>query len=135
MLRISDVEVRKRLAIDNPWWSEPSPPERVKSWKERLYLPLLLDLVDQSRPNRAAIVMGPRRVGKTVMLIQTVYRLIASGVSPKSICYAAVDNPVYTGQSLDSLLALFMGEHIMTKRPRRWASPKSDEHTKKVYML
>lgn len=111
MLRISDVEVQRRLDIDNPWWSDPQPPDRVKSWKERLYLPLLFDLVRQSTPNRAAVVMGPRRVGKTVMLFQTVYKLIASGVDPKTICYAAVDNPVYTGRSLDSLLALFMTAH------------------------
>src|SRR5437868_5294107 len=118
MLRISDVEVLKRLDIDNPWWGESSPPDRVKSWKERLYLPLLFDLVGQSRPNRAAVVMGPRRVGKTVMLIQTVYKLIASGVNPKAICYAAVDNPVYTGRSLDSLLALFTGAHGHKRRDR-----------------
>lgn len=111
MLRISDVEVQKRLDIDNPWWTDPIPPSRVLAWKERLYLPLLVDLVGRSTPNRAAIVMGPRRVGKTVMLIQTVYKLITSGVKPNSIFYAAVDNPVYTGRSLDSLLGLFMSAH------------------------
>lgn len=118
MLRISDVEVRKRLGIDNPWWVEAQPPERMKSWKERLYLPLLFDLAAQTTPNRAVVVMGPRRVGKTVMLLQTVYKLIESGVDPTAICYAAVDNPVYTGRSLDSLLALFMSEHAHPRSKR-----------------
>lgn len=118
MLRISDVEVRKRLDIDNPWWTEARPPERVQTWKERLYLPLLFELVAQTRPNRAIVVMGPRRVGKTVMLFQTIYKLIASGVDPKTICYAAVDNPVYTGRSLDSLMALFMSAHGHKRRQR-----------------
>lgn len=118
MLRISDVEVRKRLDIDNPWWADPKPPERVSSWKERLYLPLLVDLVAQPKPNRATVVMGPRRVGKTVMLIQAAYKLIASGVDPTAICYAAVDNPVYTGRSLDSLLELFLGVHGRQRKDR-----------------
>jgi predicted AAA+ superfamily ATPase len=118
MLRISDVEVRHRLDIDNPWWADPAPPQRVKDWKERLYLPLLFNLVERTTPNRASIVMGPRRVGKTVMLIQTVYKLIASGVAPQAICYAAVDNPVYTGRSLDKLLELFMQAHGHKRRAR-----------------
>lgn len=118
MLRISDIEVRHRLNIDNPWWADPEPPERVTRWRERLYLPLLFDLVERTTPNRASIVMGPRRVGKTVMLIQTVYRLIAVGIRPQSICYAAVDNPVYSGRSLDKLLDLFMQEHNHKRRQR-----------------
>lgn len=118
MLRISDVEVRTRLSIDNPWWADASPPGRVTAWKERLYLPVLLDLIARPTPIRAIVVMGPRRVGKTVMLIQSVYKLIASGVDPKTICYAAVDNPVYTGRSLDSLLALFVSTHGHRRQDR-----------------
>lgn len=118
MLRISDVEVRHRLNIDNPWWTDAEPPQRVKDWKERLYLPLLFNLIERTTPNRASIVMGPRRVGKTVMLIQTVYKLIAAGVRPQAICYAAVDNPVYTGRSLDKLLELFIQEHNHKRRDR-----------------
>ncbi len=48
--------------------------------------------------------MGPRRVGKTVLLHHTVHRLLSDGVSPKSICYFSVDHPIYNGLSLEKLL-------------------------------
>ena len=52
------------------------------------------------------------------MLIQTVYKLVSTGVSPRAICYAAVDNPVYTGRSLDKLLELFLDTHGHDRRAR-----------------
>lgn len=56
---------------------------------------------------RATILMGPRRVGKTVMVYQAIGDLIASGVEPGSIFYISLETPIYTGQSLDRLVGLF----------------------------
>ncbi len=54
--------------------------------------------------------MGPRRIGKTVMVLQAIKQLIDDGVSPKSILYLSLDTPVYTGLNLESALNLFKSE-------------------------
>ncbi len=54
--------------------------------------------------------MGPRRVGKTVLLRQFVEWLIGKGAAPDRILYVSVDQPVYTGLSLEKLLTLFIEE-------------------------
>lgn len=48
--------------------------------------------------------MGPRRVGKTVMILHAVQALLDEGVPPRSICYISVDHPIYNGLSMDKLL-------------------------------
>ena len=55
---------------------------------------------------RAMILMGPRRVGKTVMLFHTIGRLIAEGVSPQNIIYISVETPIYNKIALEQLFTL-----------------------------
>lgn len=52
--------------------------------------------------------MGPRRVGKTVLIHQAIDALLAEGVAPAQIAYVSVDHPLYTGQSLENLLDLYL---------------------------
>ncbi|MEO8679317.1 MAG: ATP-binding protein [Vicinamibacterales bacterium] len=56
---------------------------------------------------RAVLLMGPRRVGKTVLLRHVVQRLIDSGVPPRRVCYVSVDHPLYNGLGLEQLLDSF----------------------------
>ncbi len=51
--------------------------------------------------------MGPRRVGKTVLIHHSIAQLLGEGVPPGNICYVSVDNPIYLHRSLDELLVLF----------------------------
>jgi len=56
--------------------------------------------------------MGPRRVGKTVMLLQTIQQLISEKISAKNkILYVAVDTPTYTDCPLETLLNWFRDIH------------------------
>lgn len=55
--------------------------------------------------------MGPRRVGKTVMIRQTIQQLIDDGVDPKSILYCSLETPVYIGLGLEALFRLFCEIH------------------------
>ena len=55
---------------------------------------------------RAIILMGPRRVGKTVMLYHTIQRLIDDGVSPQNIVYISVETPIYNKIYLEQLFNL-----------------------------
>ncbi|MEX0696027.1 MAG: ATP-binding protein [Dongiaceae bacterium] len=111
MLQVAENEIKKRLAFDNPWWAEGAVPQRFRDWPERAYLSGLYALVAESKVRRAAVLLGPRRVGKTVMLHQLIQRLIDDATQPKTILYVSVDTPVYTGLPLERLLALFREIH------------------------
>lgn len=104
MKSISDEQISERLLTENPWWTDPDSSELPYSrMSPRPYLDLLYPLLSME-VRRAIVVMGPRRVGKTVMLFHSIRRLIEEGVDPKSICYVSVDHPLYNGLGLERLL-------------------------------
>lgn len=117
MLLITADEIKSRIAFDNPWWLSPADPAhvdwraRLAGWKERAFLDGFHTLVTLRSVNRAPVLMGPRRVGKTVVLLQTIKRLIDAGVAPRQVCYVSVDNPVYVGLGLERFLTLFRELH------------------------
>ncbi len=96
----------KRMQFDNPWWVSGSIPGDYKQMQHRLYLEKFLPLVTDISSRRGVILMGPRRVGKTVMLFHTIEELIKQGVSPQKIIYLSIDTPIYNNTSLEELLQL-----------------------------
>ena len=50
--------------------------------------------------------MGPRRVGKTVMLFHSIEQLIKEKVNPQKIFFIGIDNPIYVHLSLEDILNL-----------------------------
>ena len=66
----------------------------------------LVKEVQTSAVRRAPILMGPRRVGKTVMLFHLTEALIEAGADPRRICYVSVQHPVFNGLGLDDLVQL-----------------------------
>jgi hypothetical protein len=72
--------------------------------RPRPYFELFFPLVETHSVRRAVVLMGPRRVGKTVMIHHAVQALLDEGVPAESVCYLSVDHPLYNGLSLESLL-------------------------------
>jgi len=110
MQQVPKDQVLKRLALENPWWE---PPYQVSTYSDltpRPYLNLLYPLLVERSVRRAVVLLGPRRVGKTVLLHHALKRLIESGEKPRRICYVSVDNPVYVNLSLEDFLNLYQ-EH------------------------
>lgn len=105
MQAISGEDIARRVRAENPWWGEDHViPEALRNMKPRAYFALFFPLVKSRDIRRAVILMGPRRVGKTVMIHHAVQALIEEGVRPQNICYVSVDNPVYNGVSIDKFL-------------------------------
>lgn len=99
-------QIIERIRAENPWWAKPHQvTEQVASWRPRAYLDLFLPLVEERSVRRAILLMGPRRVGKTVLIQHTIQRLLASGIEPRTICYLAVDHPLHTGLSLEEMIS------------------------------
>ena len=97
-----------RLRIDNPWWQTGEILPDYQRMTPRSYLDIFFSLVKNHKVNRAQILMGPRRVGKTVMIFHTIQRLIDEGVNPKNIVFVSVETPIYNGVDLERLLYLAM---------------------------
>ncbi len=62
----------------------------------KLYFDLFKPLIYEKNIRRAVVLMGPRRVGKTVMLFHTVEDMLLSGTNPKKIIFITIENPIYT---------------------------------------
>jgi predicted AAA+ superfamily ATPase len=108
MQEISAEDIIQRMKVENPWWEgEPGVASPYRNMKPRAYLALLLPLVKNLAVRRAVIFMGPRRVGKTVMIHQVIQALLDAGANPKSLCYFSVDHPIYNGLSMDKLLDFY----------------------------
>lgn len=101
-----EKQIIGRLKIDNPWWISGQCPSFYNEMTPRLYLDIFYPLVTDLSINRAIILMGPRRVGKTVMLYHTIRQLIADGVPPTNIIYISVETPIYNGVYLEQLFNL-----------------------------
>ena len=110
MLTISEKEIVSRLHFDNPWWETFGVEQRYKEYPRRYYFEPFFKLVKESSINRAVVLMGPRRVGKTVMIYHAVDKLINEGVKPTNILYVSLETPIYTGLSLEKVVNIFQGE-------------------------
>lgn len=100
-------QVINKLKLENAHWDPTKPPIPAQQMQPRPYLSMLYPLVAQSRVNRAVILMGPRRVGKTVMIHHLIARLIENGTAPGRILYASIDQPLYNAMTLDDFLKAF----------------------------
>jgi predicted AAA+ superfamily ATPase len=111
MLQVSEKEIKNRLIFDNPWWDEEKIDERFDNLPRRSYFESFFELMADKSINRALILMGPRRVGKTVMVYHAIQRLINESLKATQILYVSIETPVYTGLSLEKLLNLFNELH------------------------
>jgi predicted AAA+ superfamily ATPase len=101
-----EKQVVGRLRVDNPWWTENEIAPYYAKMHPRLYLDIFYPLVADMDVRRAIILMGPRRVGKTVLLYHAIQRLINDGVSPQNIIYISVETPIYNKIYLEQLFNL-----------------------------
>ncbi|MCA0374492.1 MAG: ATP-binding protein [Gemmatimonadetes bacterium] len=105
MRQIPAEQVHKRLRAENPWWAAPyQTAATYRSWHPRAYHGLFQPLIEQVGVRRAVLLMGPRRVGKTVLLHHAVQSLLDRGADPRSLCYIAVDHPIYNGCGMEELI-------------------------------
>lgn len=111
-LEIPLHEVQRRLVTDNPWWraGQGIDAEEV-AWPRRAYFPQFSRLVLETEVRRAVVLIGPRRVGKTVMLKHLVALLLDDEVAGTQILFLSLDTPLYSGRSLESLVRLFIDTH------------------------
>lgn len=104
MQPIGTPEIRQRIERDNPWWANADLEILEAKYQRRVYFPSFKALALNFDVRRAAILLGPRRVGKTVIIKQLIHEAIQDGIDPKQILYASIDAPIYSGISLDKFM-------------------------------
>lgn len=103
---IPTEKIIERLQYENPWWATKEIPSLYKEMSKRLYFDLFYPFVTETDIRRAVVLMGPRRVGKTVMMFHTIDELINENINPQRIFFIGIDNPIYVNLSLQEILDL-----------------------------
>ncbi len=108
MLEISKQDILSRLQFDNPWWAEGRNGKIFfeNTPRRKYFEPFHQHILDVS-VRRAIVLMGPRRVGKTVMVYHSIRALIDSGIDEQNILYVSLETPIYTGLALERILNYF----------------------------
>lgn len=108
MLEIAKKDIVARLQFDNPWWADGSNGKvAYENTPRRKYFESFHRTIADTSVRRAVVLMGPRRVGKTVMVYHSIRALLDSGVDASRILYVSLETPIYTGLSLEKILAYF----------------------------
>jgi uncharacterized protein len=102
----SKEQILDRIKFENPWWQTSKIDPYYSQMKRREYFKIFCPLVNEKTIKRAVVLMGPRRVGKTVLLYHTIQNLMESGINPLNICYLSIETPIYTGIGLEQLFKL-----------------------------
>lgn len=103
---IPTEKILERLQYENQWWVTQTIPAFYGTLSKRLYFDLFFPFVKETDVRRAVVLMGPRRVGKTVMMYHAIDQLIKDGQDPQKIYFVGIDNPIYVNLSLQDLLDL-----------------------------
>ncbi|MBI3713228.1 MAG: ATP-binding protein [Burkholderiales bacterium] len=108
MFEIAKDDIIARLKFDNPWWDSPFNGKiAFEETPRRKYFDSFHKAIVDKSIRRAIVLMGPRRVGKTVMVYHSIRTLIDSDVDNKNILYISLETPIYTGLSLEKILNYF----------------------------
>jgi uncharacterized protein len=101
--KIAISQVLERIRFENPWWINAEVDAYFKAMPHRAYFPQFQKIATDTSVERAVVLMGPRRVGKTVMLYHLVQALIKEGANSKRILFITVENPIYNNIGLEEL--------------------------------
>ncbi len=105
------------LQAYNPWWHGVS--RDTPSFRRPLFEELLQDAAEL---RQIISLTGPRRVGKTTLVLQVIQHLIGNkGVSPSRIVYYSLDDPILARipegpRAIDAIVERFFD--LRTRKPR-----------------
>ena len=92
------------FAEQNPWHRSGTVPDVLAPPNERFLARVLWKRLVNNEPRRHQVILGPRRVGKTTALYQTVRHLINNGVAPGRIWWLRLDHPLLMEGALGDLV-------------------------------
>ena len=88
----------------NPWWTGRG--VAVPTFRRMAYA-TCRRFLDEPLLRRAVLLSGPRRVGKSTVVLQVADALLTEGRDPRSVLYLSLDHPLLRLVSLPELLKLY----------------------------
>lgn len=104
MKDVSNQQITEHLKRLNPWWAGGLVDKALAALSPRAYLEPVMQLLVEPRLRRAVVLLGPRRVGKTILIRHLIARLLETGVPGSCVGYVEMDHPLLHGQSLEALV-------------------------------
>jgi len=104
-------EFSRVIDEQNPWHRDGTVPA---VWAKSVERPLAMHLPARllaDDPRRFQLILGPRRVGKTTSMYQTVSRLIGAGVAPLKLWWLRLDHPHFMEMPLGQLCEPIVKKH------------------------
>jgi len=135
----SGHDVARILSEQNPWHASGDVPAALAQDVERpLARRLWRAVTDPGSPRRAHVILGPRRVGKTTVMYQTVRSLLRQGVPTDKLWWMRLDHPYLMRQDLGDLVrgvlatagddvVLFLDELVYAQDWDLWLKTFHDE--------
>jgi uncharacterized protein len=100
----TDEDFYKIFDEQNPWHVSGSVPDVWAREIERPAAEFLFKRLMTDEPRRFQLILGPRRVGKTTLMYQTVRRLMGAGVPKDRLWWLRLDHPLLLQMPLDQLV-------------------------------
>ncbi|RXT03662.1 ATP-binding protein [Ammoniphilus sp. CFH 90114] len=104
---ISQEKILKVLIGYNPWWTASIVPREFTKPVKRLAFYEANKLFNHPSIRREVILSGPRRVGKTTILYQTIEQVMKN-ISPKQILYVSFDHPMLKLCDIGTIIEVFI---------------------------
>lgn len=136
-------QIKSIIAEQNPWWKDDSVPDYLAPSTERPLAKHLWKYVLSSSLKRYLIILGPRRVGKTTVMYQTVRHLLNNQIPSDKIQWVRLDHPLLMPLELgfiveeamklakatkEKSLYLFLDELVYAEQWDKWLKTFYDEH-------
>ncbi len=141
---MKDLKLIKSIIVEqNPWWKNHSVPNYLAPPTERPLAKHLWKYILSPKLKRHLIILGPRRVGKTTVMYQTVQHLLKNQIPPDKIQWVRLDHPLLMPLDLGSIakeaiklsnatkekpLYLFLDELVYAEKWEHWLKTFYDEH-------
>ncbi|MFY8037401.1 MAG: ATP-binding protein [Cyclobacteriaceae bacterium] len=103
---VAKSQIIDRIRFENPWWVTGHIEDDYNQMRRRAYFELFKPQAFENDIRRALVLMGPRRVGKTVMLYHLVEELLLAKVPARKIIFLTIENPLYIHKTLEQLFQL-----------------------------
>jgi len=104
MKDVSIQQIAEHLKRLNPWWESARIDTQTQELQPRAYLAPVRQLLLEHNLRRAIVLLGPRRVGKTILIRHLIADMLARGVAASRIAYVEMNHPLLHGQSLEALI-------------------------------
>ncbi|MBI3412671.1 MAG: ATP-binding protein [Candidatus Aenigmarchaeota archaeon] len=119
---MEDIDVLKILSEYNPWWvTNEVPKEHLQEYHRRSFFTLQRELDDE----KITAILGPRRVGKTVLLYQLIKYLLNQGVPSKNIFFLSMDQDKLKNERLGIKDVLETYFKLILKIPMGYSTSKT----------